>query len=300
MAPAAPPLRWPRPRPRLPPCRTRWRTTTSQLPSRCLWLLRAPVCVVSCRVVSCRVVSCRVVSCRVVSCRVVSCRVVSCACVRFRVCVVCALWVPPELIAHRSTPGVCPAACAGGGGSGAAASEAGAFVALPSLPDGFQGLYELFAVVTHKGRSADSGHYMGWVRRDGGALTLSCPSSHPGLAGMGCSWCLYLCEWLCVCVCGGGGLSTSSALPPPFCVGFGEPADSAFLSTTAWSRLHSCPHCCYCPCLILAAIVADKWDCYDDNVVSECHTSDVLQLKGGGDYDMASMLFYRAKGYTAK
>jgi hypothetical protein len=26
---------------------------------------------------------------------------------------------------------------------------------------------ELFAVVTHKGRSADSGHYMAWVRREG-------------------------------------------------------------------------------------------------------------------------------------
>ena len=35
------------------------------------------------------------------------------------------------------------------------------------LPADFQGLYELFAVVTHKGRSADSGHYMGWVRSSG-------------------------------------------------------------------------------------------------------------------------------------
>ncbi len=35
------------------------------------------------------------------------------------------------------------------------------------LPDHFQGLYELFAIVTHKGRSADSGHYMGWVRSSG-------------------------------------------------------------------------------------------------------------------------------------
>eukprot|EP01138_Halocafeteria_seosinensis_P008313 gb/GECG01008495.1/.p1 GENE.gb/GECG01008495.1/~~gb/GECG01008495.1/.p1 ORF type:complete len:553 (+),score=75.64 gb/GECG01008495.1/:1-1659(+) len=33
------------------------------------------------------------------------------------------------------------------------------------LPDDFRGLYELFAIVTHKGRSSNSGHYMGWVRQ---------------------------------------------------------------------------------------------------------------------------------------
>ena len=32
----------------------------------------------------------------------------------------------------------------------------------PGLPAEFQGLYELFAVVTHKGRDADGGHYMAW------------------------------------------------------------------------------------------------------------------------------------------
>eukprot|EP00633_Aureoumbra_lagunensis_P001586 CAMPEP_0197290980 /NCGR_PEP_ID=MMETSP0890-20130614/10413_1 /TAXON_ID=44058 ORGANISM="Aureoumbra lagunensis, Strain CCMP1510" /NCGR_SAMPLE_ID=MMETSP0890 /ASSEMBLY_ACC=CAM_ASM_000533 /LENGTH=443 /DNA_ID=CAMNT_0042763405 /DNA_START=196 /DNA_END=1527 /DNA_ORIENTATION=- len=34
------------------------------------------------------------------------------------------------------------------------------------LPAQFLGEYEIFAVVTHKGRSADGGHYMGWVRQD--------------------------------------------------------------------------------------------------------------------------------------
>ena len=29
---------------------------------------------------------------------------------------------------------------------------------------GFTGFYELFGIVTHKGRSADSGHYIAWVR----------------------------------------------------------------------------------------------------------------------------------------
>lgn len=33
------------------------------------------------------------------------------------------------------------------------------------LPADFLGYYELFALVTHKGRSADSGHYIAWVRR---------------------------------------------------------------------------------------------------------------------------------------
>lgn len=33
------------------------------------------------------------------------------------------------------------------------------------LPAGFTGLYSLHSIVTHKGRSADSGHYIGWVRQ---------------------------------------------------------------------------------------------------------------------------------------
>lgn len=37
------------------------------------------------------------------------------------------------------------------------------------LPGDFTGLYELHGVVTHKGRSADSGHYIGWVRQEVGS-----------------------------------------------------------------------------------------------------------------------------------
>lgn len=37
------------------------------------------------------------------------------------------------------------------------------------LPENFTGHYELHAIVTHKGRSADSGHYMGWVRQSPGS-----------------------------------------------------------------------------------------------------------------------------------
>ena len=57
----------------------------------------------------------------------------------------------------------------GGGGAadgGAAAQDATASVG-PGLPADFMGNYEVFALVTHKGRSADGGHYMGWVRQDG-------------------------------------------------------------------------------------------------------------------------------------
>ena len=35
------------------------------------------------------------------------------------------------------------------------------------IPPEFSGVYELYAVVTHKGRASDSGHYMGWVRQQG-------------------------------------------------------------------------------------------------------------------------------------
>jgi len=33
------------------------------------------------------------------------------------------------------------------------------------------GVYDLVAVLTHKGRSADSGHYVGWVKQDDGQST---------------------------------------------------------------------------------------------------------------------------------
>lgn len=35
------------------------------------------------------------------------------------------------------------------------------------LPTDFRGLYELVAMVTHKGREADGGHYIGWRRAKG-------------------------------------------------------------------------------------------------------------------------------------
>ena len=46
----------------------------------------------------------------------------------------------------------------------AAAATRGVPVGGGGLPEDFLGLYELHSMVTHKGRSADSGHYIGWVR----------------------------------------------------------------------------------------------------------------------------------------
>lgn len=34
------------------------------------------------------------------------------------------------------------------------------------------GVYELVSVLTHKGRSADSGHYVAWVKQESGELSL--------------------------------------------------------------------------------------------------------------------------------
>ena len=44
--------------------------------------------------------------------------------------------------------------------------EVAAVVVGPGLSPNFMGHYELFAVVTHKGRSADGGHYMGWIKAE--------------------------------------------------------------------------------------------------------------------------------------
>jgi len=80
------------------------------------------------------------------------------------------------------------------------------------LPPNFHGFYELFGVVTHKGRDADGGHYMGWVKQ------------------------------------------TKE----------GDEDD-------------------------------DNWFVFDDDEVSPCKIEDVLKLKGGGDWHMSYLNFYRAK-----
>jgi ubiquitin carboxyl-terminal hydrolase 14 len=84
----------------------------------------------------------------------------------------------------------------------------------------FQGYYELFAVVTHKGRDADGGHYMAWVKAD-----------HQGNVA--------------------------------------KIADSDEAN--------------------------EDWYVFDDDEVSSCKTEDVLKLKGGGDWHMSYLNFYRAK-----
>lgn len=93
----------------------------------------------------------------------------------------------------------------------------------PGLPDNFQGTYELFAVVTHKGRDADGGHYMAWVKADSK---------------------------------GAGGKVDKIA---------DTDVDN------------------------------EEWYVYDDDEVSPCKTEDILKLKGGGDWHMSYLNFYRAK-----
>jgi len=91
----------------------------------------------------------------------------------------------------------------------------------PGLPSNFQGHYELFAVVTHKGRDADGGHYMAWVK------------------------------------------SSNS---------------SGKVEKIANSDVDN-----------------EDWFVFDDDEVSPCKTEDVLKLKGGGDWHMSYLNFYRAK-----
>ncbi len=93
------------------------------------------------------------------------------------------------------------------------------------LPKDFQGKYELFAVVTHKGRNADGGHYMGWVKAE-----------------------------------------NNSQL---------EVGQSRKIGDTEEDN--------------------DDWFVFDDDEVSPCDTESVLKLKGGGDWHMSYMNFYRAK-----
>jgi ubiquitin carboxyl-terminal hydrolase 14 len=91
----------------------------------------------------------------------------------------------------------------------------------PGLPADFQGQYELFAVVTHKGRDADGGHYMAWVKASNSSGTVE------------------------------------------------KIADTDEDN--------------------------EDWFVFDDDEVSPCKTEDVLKLKGGGDYAMSYINFYRAK-----
>lgn len=90
----------------------------------------------------------------------------------------------------------------------------------PGLPKDFQGYYELFAVVTHKGRDADGGHYMAWVKAD-------------------------------------------------------TQGDVQKIADTDEDN--------------------EDWFVFDDDEVSPCKTEDVLKLKGGGDWHMSYLNFYRAK-----
>lgn len=95
----------------------------------------------------------------------------------------------------------------------------------PGLPSDFRGLYELFAVVTHKGRDADGGHYMGWVKADNADTR--------------------------------------------------KQNKREKIADTDEDN--------------------DDWFVFDDDEVSPCKTEDIIKLKGGGDWHMSYLNFYRAK-----
>ena len=97
----------------------------------------------------------------------------------------------------------------------------------PGLPNNFRGEYELFAVVTHKGRDADGGHYMGWVKAENTETTASAGEKKQKIAD--------------------------------------------------------------------TDVENEDWYVFDDDEVSPCKTEDILKLKGGGDWHMSYLNFYRAK-----
>jgi ubiquitin carboxyl-terminal hydrolase 14 len=97
----------------------------------------------------------------------------------------------------------------------------------PGIPNDFQGQYELFAVVTHKGRDADGGHYMAWVKSDHQSSSSDSKQRNQKIAD--------------------------------------------------------------------TDIVNEDWYVFDDDEVSPCKTEDVLKLKGGGDWHMSYLNFYRVK-----
>ena len=106
----------------------------------------------------------------------------------------------------------------------------------PGLPSEFQGLYELFAVVTHKGRDADGGHYMAWVKAD----------------------------------------NTDTR-------GSNKKAESSTNGDNKREKIADTEE------------DNDDWFVFDDDEVSPCKTEDILKLKGGGDWHMSYLNFYRAK-----
>jgi hypothetical protein len=69
--------------------------------------------------------------------------------------------------AAAAAGGAAPAAAGAGPSSSSSTSASSNSESLLGAGIGpkFQGSYELFAVVTHKGRDSSSGHYMGWVRK---------------------------------------------------------------------------------------------------------------------------------------
>jgi len=126
------------------------------------------------------------------------------------------------------------------------------------------GKYRLSAVLTHKGRSADSGHYVAWVRQPEvrRAPRRAAPRRLP--AGQA------------------SRRRSSLALAPPL-----TPLPRAPPNHTPRTA-HNCT----------AQTVRHRtqggWLLYDDDKLSHKSDEDVLALSGGGDWHMAYLLLYEA------
>lgn len=108
----------------------------------------------------------------------------------------------------------------------------------------FQGMYELFAVVAHKGRSADGGHYMSFVRDDSKKVG---PKEEA--------------QWICF---DDNDVEVSHSSVSCFA--------ALQVRCAPWFIcLHPASH------------------------PQVCKTSNITDLKGGGDRDMAYLVFYRFK-----
>ncbi|KAF9261991.1 cysteine proteinase [Marasmius fiardii PR-910] len=121
----------------------------------------------------------------------------------------------------------------------------------------WNGLYELVAIVTHKGAAADSGHYMGYVKK---SVFHGPPLKYPGSAS--------------------STASSSSANADPNAMDTDEPAPSSSASKKRD------PY---------AFEDDEDWYKFDDDKVSVFPKEKLATLDGGGEDSSAYVLLYRTK-----
>mmetsp|Transcript_7626 Transcript_7626/g.14958 ORF Transcript_7626/g.14958 Transcript_7626/m.14958 type:complete len:259 (+) Transcript_7626:382-1158(+) len=117
------------------------------------------------------------------------------------------------------------------------------------------GLYELVSVVTHKGRLMDDGHYVSWVKQDGQGNNGGREGEEQGSTG-------ERSDERSGKKSGSGGGSNSAG-------NNGGVTNNSASAGSVWVR-------------------------FNDDVLSLHKEEEILELKGGGDWHMAYLLFYRA------